>query len=80
MQGVSERALQWYSKFYCVASVTKTFILKGVLTIHSSTFLMFFKESKIIITIIIPKVKYGVLKARFVQGVCYFVNKIPKFI
>jgi hypothetical protein len=37
MQGVSRRALQGYSKCYCVASVTKTFILKGVQTIHRST-------------------------------------------
>jgi hypothetical protein len=29
-QGVSKRALQWYSKCYCVASVTKTFTLEGV--------------------------------------------------
>jgi hypothetical protein len=29
-QGVSKRALQWYSKCYCVASLTKTFTLKGV--------------------------------------------------
>jgi hypothetical protein len=27
MQGVSKIALQWYSKCYCVASVTKTFTL-----------------------------------------------------
>jgi hypothetical protein len=37
MQGVSKRALQWYSKCYCVASVTKTFTLKGVQTIPRST-------------------------------------------
>jgi hypothetical protein len=37
MQGVSKRALQWYSKWYCVASVTKTFALKGVQTIRRST-------------------------------------------
>jgi hypothetical protein len=37
MQGVSERASQWCSKCYCVASVTKTFTLKGVQTIHRST-------------------------------------------
>jgi hypothetical protein len=36
IQGVSKRALQWYSKCYCVASVTKTFALKGVQTIHRS--------------------------------------------
>jgi hypothetical protein len=34
MQGVSKKALQWYSKCYCVASVTATFTLKGVQTIH----------------------------------------------
>jgi cephalosporin hydroxylase len=34
MQDVSKRALQCYSKCYCVASVTKTFTLKGVQTIH----------------------------------------------
>jgi hypothetical protein len=36
MQGVSKRALQWYSKRCRVASVTKTFTLKGVQTIHRS--------------------------------------------
>jgi hypothetical protein len=36
MQGVSKRALQWHSKCNCVASVTKTFILKGLQTIHRS--------------------------------------------
>jgi hypothetical protein len=36
-QGVSKRALQWYFKYYCVASVTKMFTLKGVQTIHFST-------------------------------------------
>jgi hypothetical protein len=32
MQGVSEIrvVLQWYSKCYCVASVTKTFTPKGI--------------------------------------------------
>jgi hypothetical protein len=34
IQGVSKRDLQWYFKCYCVASVTKTFTLKGVQTIH----------------------------------------------
>jgi hypothetical protein len=34
MQAVSRRALQWCSKCYCVASVTKTFTLKGAQTIH----------------------------------------------
>jgi hypothetical protein len=34
MQGVSKRALQWYSKCYSLASVTKVFTLKGVQTIH----------------------------------------------
>jgi hypothetical protein len=29
VQGVSKTALQWYSKCYCVASVTKTFALKA---------------------------------------------------
>jgi hypothetical protein len=33
-QRVSNRALQWHSKCYCVTSVTKTFTLKGVQTIH----------------------------------------------
>jgi hypothetical protein len=37
MQGVSKRALQRYSKCYCVASVTKTFTFEGVQTIHRST-------------------------------------------
>jgi hypothetical protein len=32
-QGVLKRPLQWYSKWYCVASATKTFTLKGVQTI-----------------------------------------------
>jgi hypothetical protein len=32
--GNAKRVLQWYSKCYCVASVTKMFILKGVQTIH----------------------------------------------
>jgi hypothetical protein len=36
IHGVSEIALQWYSKCYCVANVTKTFTLKGVQTIHRS--------------------------------------------
>jgi hypothetical protein len=30
IQGVSKTALQWYSKCYCVADVTKTFTLKRV--------------------------------------------------
>jgi hypothetical protein len=34
MQGISKRALQWYFKCYCVASVTKTFTLEVVQTIH----------------------------------------------
>jgi hypothetical protein len=38
IHGVSKIALQWYSKCYCVASVTKTFTLKGVQTIHRSRF------------------------------------------
>jgi hypothetical protein len=33
---LKKRALQCYSKCYCVASVTKTFTLKGVQTIHCS--------------------------------------------
>jgi hypothetical protein len=36
VHGVSERTLQWYAKCYYVASVTKTFTLKGVQTIHRS--------------------------------------------
>jgi hypothetical protein len=32
-----KKALQRYSKRYCVASVTKMFTLKGVPTIHRST-------------------------------------------
>jgi hypothetical protein len=36
IKGVLKRALQWYSKCYCVASVTKTFTLKGVQTIRRS--------------------------------------------
>jgi hypothetical protein len=36
-QGVSKITLQWYSKCYWVANVTKTFTLKGVRTIHRST-------------------------------------------
>jgi hypothetical protein len=34
----SKRALQWYSKCYCVASITKTFTLKGVQTMHRSRY------------------------------------------
>jgi hypothetical protein len=37
MQGVLKGALQWYSKCYCLASVTKTFTLKGVQSVHPST-------------------------------------------
>jgi hypothetical protein len=37
MQGVSKGVLQWYSKCYCVATVKKTFTLKGVQIIHRST-------------------------------------------
>jgi hypothetical protein len=36
MQGVSERALQLYTKCYCVASV-KTFLLKDLQIIHPPT-------------------------------------------
>jgi hypothetical protein len=35
--GCFKKALQYYSKCYCVASVTKTFTLKGVQTICHST-------------------------------------------
>jgi hypothetical protein len=38
MQGVSKRALQWYSKCCCVASVTKTFTLQGAQTTHDGYF------------------------------------------
>jgi hypothetical protein len=34
--GCFKKALQGYSKCYCVSSVMKTFTLKGVQTIHSS--------------------------------------------
>jgi hypothetical protein len=34
LQGASKTVLQWYSKCYCVASVTKTSVLKGIQTIH----------------------------------------------
>jgi hypothetical protein len=34
LQGDSTRALQWYSKCYYVETVTKTFTLKSVQTIH----------------------------------------------
>jgi hypothetical protein len=34
IQSVSKRALQWYSKCFCLASVTKTFTPKGVQTNH----------------------------------------------
>jgi hypothetical protein len=37
IHGVLKRALQWYSKCYCVVIVTKTFTLKGLQTIHLST-------------------------------------------
>jgi hypothetical protein len=37
VQGISKRVLQLYSKCCCVASVTKTFTLKGVQIIHRST-------------------------------------------
>jgi hypothetical protein len=37
MQDVSKRALQRYSKRYSVASVTKTFVLKGLQAIYRST-------------------------------------------
>jgi hypothetical protein len=30
IQGASKRALQWYSKCYCAASITKNFTLEGV--------------------------------------------------
>jgi hypothetical protein len=35
IKSVSKRVLQWYPKYYCVASVTKTFKFKDVQTIHS---------------------------------------------
>jgi hypothetical protein len=35
--GCLKMALQWYSKCYCVASVTKMFRLKGVQTVYRST-------------------------------------------
>jgi hypothetical protein len=38
IQGVSKRTTQWYSECYCVASATKAFTLKGVQTIHCSTY------------------------------------------
>jgi hypothetical protein len=38
IQGVSKRALERYSKCYCVASVTKTFTLKDIQTIHHSRY------------------------------------------
>jgi hypothetical protein len=38
MQDVSKRALPWYSKSYCVASVTKAFTLKGIQTIGDGGF------------------------------------------
>jgi hypothetical protein len=34
---VFKKSLQWYSKRYCAASVTKTFTLEGILIIHRST-------------------------------------------
>jgi hypothetical protein len=37
IQGVSKTALQFCSKYCCVASVTKTFAPEGVQTIHRST-------------------------------------------
>jgi hypothetical protein len=37
MQCDPKRALQWYSECRCVASVTKTFTLKGVQSIHLPT-------------------------------------------
>jgi hypothetical protein len=37
MQCVSKRALQWHSNCCCVGSVTETFTLKGVQSIHPST-------------------------------------------
>jgi hypothetical protein len=38
IQGVSKRALELYSKCYCVASVTKMFALKGLQTVHRSRY------------------------------------------
>jgi hypothetical protein len=37
MYGVSKRCLQWYSKGFCVASVTKTFTFKSVQTTCHAT-------------------------------------------
>jgi hypothetical protein len=37
MQGVSQRALKWYSECYCLESDAKTFAFKGVQTIHRLT-------------------------------------------
>jgi hypothetical protein len=37
IRDVSKRALQWCSKCYCVASVTETFTLKSVQTVHRLT-------------------------------------------
>jgi hypothetical protein len=36
IQVFQKRALQWYSKCYCVTSVTKPFKLNGIQTIHRS--------------------------------------------
>jgi hypothetical protein len=43
IQDVSKRALQLYSRCYCVASVTKTFTLKGVQTSFKMDSLYAFK-------------------------------------
>jgi hypothetical protein len=34
VQGASKRVLQWHSKSYCVASVTKSFTLKLAIVQH----------------------------------------------
>jgi hypothetical protein len=44
LQGVSKISLQWYSKGYSVASVTKTFTLKGVQTIHRLHSFKYYEE------------------------------------
>jgi hypothetical protein len=36
IQGVSKKALQWYSMLLCGERLTKTIIFKGVQTIHRS--------------------------------------------
>jgi hypothetical protein len=38
MQDVSKGALEWYSTYYCMGSITKTFTLKAVQSIHRSKY------------------------------------------